>query len=304
MIPRKKRACIPVGSTFGWWTVTGETVYIEKPKKAGTCLVSRTPCVCKCGTTRLVNPSLLRAATSKSCGCYVGFLRKTTPSPCKTHGLSGHPLHSVWCAMRSRCLNPDNSSYGNYGGRGITVCDEWSDFGSFYEWAIPKWSPGLTLDRTDNACGYSPSNCRFVTMVENLGNRRTSVLVTYSGSTYTAAAFADMLKTQRQRVAIYAKKTSIGEEIIQMLAGNRVAFTAPKNCGIQVPEYTPTRRVNGSFISFMGEEMLAKEFAKKISACYSTIQKKATTMRCGQSIIDALHASKSSFNRIQFPKSA
>ena len=90
------------------------------------------------------------------------------------HGLTGHPLYSRWNNMKSRCHNPNNPSYKDYGARGITVCDEWrNDFKAFYDWSMANgYQDDLTIDRTDNDRGYSPDNCRWVTMEVQCTNRR------------------------------------------------------------------------------------------------------------------------------------
>lgn len=91
------------------------------------------------------------------------------------HGLRSHPLYAIWKSMRSRCNNPNEISYKNYGGRGITICEEWNDFTVFMEWAeshgyVPD--TGLTIDRIDNDKGYSPENCRWVDRLINNTNQR------------------------------------------------------------------------------------------------------------------------------------
>jgi hypothetical protein len=80
-------------------------------------------------------------------------------------------LYSRWNSMRTRVSN--NKKYGHrYFQRGITVCPEWNDFGTFAEWAVKNgFSPDLDLDRIDNDKGYCPDNCRFVTKAENTRNR-------------------------------------------------------------------------------------------------------------------------------------
>ena len=90
------------------------------------------------------------------------------------HGFSGHPLHGVWTGLKERCLNKNNRDFHYYGGRGITVCEEWENNSkSFIFWALENgWKRGLTIDRIDNDKGYSPENCRFVTRAENNRNQR------------------------------------------------------------------------------------------------------------------------------------
>lgn len=92
------------------------------------------------------------------------------------HGYRSHPLYTKWDHMIGRCYRKSHQSFKNYGGRGITVCDEWRNSPiSFIEWAISSgWEYGLELDRKNNSKTYSPSTCRFLTPTEN---RRTSRLI-------------------------------------------------------------------------------------------------------------------------------
>src|ERR1044072_5283077 len=79
------------------------------------------------------------------------------------HGLTEHPLYNVWCLIKQRCLNPRNPRYARYGGRGITICEEWMVFQSFHQWAITHgWRPGLTIERQNNDGNYCPANCCFI----------------------------------------------------------------------------------------------------------------------------------------------
>lgn len=94
-----------------------------------------------------------------------------------THGLSNHKLYSVFKDMHSRCEYKKHHKYSNYGGRGIMVCKEWEDTDegliNFYNWSIENgYEDGLQLDRYDNYKGYSPENCRWVTISMNNFNRR------------------------------------------------------------------------------------------------------------------------------------
>lgn len=83
-----------------------------------------------------------------------------------------HELRSRWVKMLSRCEDPENLSYKDYGGRGIKVCKEWHDFNKFYQWCIQNnVKSELFLDRIDNNDDYKPSNCRFVTRKENNNNK-------------------------------------------------------------------------------------------------------------------------------------
>lgn len=89
------------------------------------------------------------------------------------HGMTHDRLYQIWCDMKQRCYNPKVREYKNYGGRGITVCDEWMNSAAFFEWAKANgYSEKLTIDRIDNDKGYSPDNCRWSTAKEQRHNQR------------------------------------------------------------------------------------------------------------------------------------
>lgn len=138
--------------------------------------------VCSCGTIKEYSIHNLISGNTNSCGCYK--IEQTKLSNTK-HGLSKHKLVKVLGSMKDRCYNKNTKNYHNYGGRGITVCDEWrNNFKSFYDWAIANgWEEGLQIDREDNNGNYEPNNCRFVTNQENSYNRRTTKLITFNGKT-------------------------------------------------------------------------------------------------------------------------
>lgn len=106
-----------------------------------------------------------------SCGCIKGKLiseKKTT------HGICGKPLYQVYRNMLTRCYNKNNHRYQWYGMRGISVCDEWINSPEyFFLWALSNgYTQGLELDRIDNDGNYEPSNCRFITHIDNINNQR------------------------------------------------------------------------------------------------------------------------------------
>lgn len=137
-------------------------------------------CECDCGKQRIAYASALNKGLATSCGC-----QNNKTNGRETHGMSKTRLYNIWRGMKKRCSNPANTYYEAYGGRGINVCEEWeNDFAAFREWAIASgYSSSLTLDRIDNDKGYSPGNCRWVTMKEQNRNQRRNRKICINGET-------------------------------------------------------------------------------------------------------------------------
>ena len=140
-------------------------------------------CECDCGKIAEVRGDQLTREIAKSCGCLhreiTGRINRGRPTATLTHGLSHSRLYKVFRDMKTRCYNSNSPDFKNYGGRGITICDEWlNDFSVFYKWAYengydetaPKMA--CTIDRIDNDKGYSPQNCRWVDIATQNQNRR------------------------------------------------------------------------------------------------------------------------------------
>ena len=109
-------------------------------------------------------------------------------------------LYCVWSGMVQRCTNPSADNYARYGGRGIKVCEEWSnDFCAFRDWAITNgYAEGLTIDRIDNEGNYDPSNCRWVNRTTQQNNTRRNHFFEYNGITHTVAEWSRILGVNRE----------------------------------------------------------------------------------------------------------
>ena len=126
-----------------------------------------------CGNEFRTQPYGINNGHSKSCGCYKS---SKLSNRSKTHGLIETRLYRIWASIKDRTLNPKNKRYNDYGGRGITICEEWkNDFMSFYSWAMENGyeeNKGLSIDRIDNDGNYEPNNCRWTTRIIQSRNRR------------------------------------------------------------------------------------------------------------------------------------
>ena len=95
--------------------------------------------------------------------------------------------------MKQRCQNPKRPDYKNYGGKGVSVCEEWQEFDSFYLWAINNgYADTLTIDRVDPDGNYSPKNCRWTPQKEQENNRTNNVLICFNGETHTRQEWSEI----------------------------------------------------------------------------------------------------------------
>lgn len=148
-------------------------------------------CECDCGNRLIVKAENLRSGNTQSCGCLA--IDRTKEKSTK-HGLTRDRLYHVWNGMKDRCYNPNSESYHNYGGRGITVCDEWRDnFQAFYDWATENGHKEyLTIDRINNDGNYEPSNCRWATNKEQQRNKRNNFILNYNEESMTLSAISEV----------------------------------------------------------------------------------------------------------------
>lgn len=149
-------------------------------------------CQCDCGNIKIFPGNSLKSGLTRSCGC---LKHEITVTRLTIHGGEGARLYHIWKNMRQRCFRSSNQDYSNYGGRGITVCDEWRySFVAFRDWAIENgYRDDLTIDRIDVNGNYEPANCRWITMKAQQNNMRSNHYITFGGRTQTLTQWAEEL---------------------------------------------------------------------------------------------------------------
>jgi hypothetical protein len=145
-------------------------------------------CRCSCKTDCVVGRSNLTQGLCRSCGC---LKEDSTRARRTTHGMYRSKTYYAWQGAKDRCFNPNNTGFINYGGRGITMCDEWRDsFEAFYRDMGPV-PTGLSLDRIDVNGPYSKENCRWTDRGSQNRNTRRTILITHNGETLCLKDWAD-----------------------------------------------------------------------------------------------------------------
>ena len=153
-------------------------------------------CRCKCGGSTTTTTAMLTHGRSKSCGCLSAELSAERATK---HGASKSGAYRSWAKMLARCNNKNSDKFVYYGGRGITVSDDWLSFENFYR-DMGDRKEGMSIDRIDNNQGYCKENCRWATRAEQAKNKRSAVIIQHNGRSQCLADWSRDLGINRTTI--------------------------------------------------------------------------------------------------------
>lgn len=219
-------------------------------------------CICDCGNLVKVESFRLRSGCTKSCGC---LRREQIGNLNRTHGESGTRLYGIWADMKKRCYNPNAHAYDRYGGRGITMCDDWKEsYESFHNWALSNgYSDRLSIDRINNDSGYSPDNCRWADSKTQGSNRSDNHHIIWNGVDHTLSEWGEILHIDCRTLCSRIKR----------------GWPTDKVLGEPLAEIHPRR-----YIVWNGEEHTLAEWSRILGINKNTLFKRFS---CGWSVDDA-----------------
>lgn len=198
------------GRVFGRLTVVGFAGYPSPDRWA-----PKWHCVCSCDNKLIAYGYNLKNGNSESCGC----LRVDNTKKSNTkHGMSRTPAYEQYCAMLSRCYNPNNKKYKLYGGRGIGVCISWMGDGGFERFLRDmgeRPSSKHSIDRRDNDGIYGPHNCRWATKKEQSNNRRGNLVVEWKDKHMTLTQLCELRRVPYSRTYWRLKQ---GQSLLEALS--------------------------------------------------------------------------------------
>ena len=176
-------------------------------------------CKCTCGNEKIIRGKDLKYNKIKSCGC---LNKEKTIERNTKHSLRHTRIYRIWLLMKNRCLNSKYYLFKNYGGRGITVCNEWkNDFVKFYDWSMNNgYNDTLTIDRIDVNGNYEPSNCRWATKLQQQRNTTRLRKITYKNETHCISEWAEILGLEYNTLYYRFRRNNYSEDVLKRIIEN------------------------------------------------------------------------------------
>lgn len=225
--------------------------------------VLRWECVCSCGKITIAAAHKLVRGHTKSCG----HLRVGVPP---THGGSSDREYGIWTGMRQRCSNPNVVQFNYYGGRGIRVCDRWNEsYAAFLSDMGPAPFANAQIDRIDNDGDYGPTNCRWVSPIENVNNRSTTTFITHEGQTKSLTEWAIQLGLPARLLRVRKQRRWSDAEIV---TGVRVTKKAVRS--------------NALYLTFGDETLTLKEWSNRTGIPYKKMHQRLSRGASANAILE------------------
>lgn len=193
-----------VGKKFGRLTVL-------KYVKNDECNQAMWECLCICGNISVVRGYSLRSGRAKSCGC---LRNEASKKRATVHGLyynkdgGQRRLYKIYHGMKKRCLNKKSKEYKDYGGRNISICDEWiNNFENFYNWAIENgYHKKFSIERINNNGNYEPNNCTWIPRPNQNKNKRDTIRIEFDGKNLTLNEWSKKIGISHSALYLRIKK--------------------------------------------------------------------------------------------------
>lgn len=165
-------------------------------------------CICPfCKKEKLIRFEHFKGRKRKDCGCL---------NHNDARNGKHNKIYDIHQAIKQRCLNPNQKYYKNYGGRGITICDEWLNYSTFKDWALKNgYKEGLDIDRIDNNGNYEPNNCRWINHKDNCNNRNNTIKLKIGNEILTISEIAKKYNLPRDTVVTRYKRGKRGDELVK-----------------------------------------------------------------------------------------
>jgi len=193
------------GKTFNQLTIIERAENTKQGK-------ARWVCRCTCGKISTIDGANIRNGHTKSCGC---FAKESLEKNRYRHGMAHTSEYGIWCNILQRCNNPNDKAFKDYGGRGITICDEWkNDFMAFYNHVGKRPSPKHSIDRINNDGNYEPNNVRWATQKQQSNNQRSNVKITLYGIALSMTQWAKISHTPLSTICCRIKRGCPHEKAI------------------------------------------------------------------------------------------
>lgn len=179
----------------------GKLLVIDRASSSGAHF--RYNCLCDCGNTSIVFGSNLLRGHTISCGCW-------HKSHAVTHGKSKHSAFRCWQSMKERCLNPKHEAWDRYGGRGITIHEDWLNHPEkFFDYIGDRPTLKHTVDRIDGNGNYEPSNIRWATPSEQMANAKSSKNICINGETKNLRQWGIAIGVSRAAIKSHSKTRNV-----------------------------------------------------------------------------------------------